>query len=65
MMKDIYTRSVLTVIAVCLCALVAINGREFVIEDAYADDSYIIRTILYCIDGSTISGGSLTTYCNG
>jgi len=37
-------------------------------QPAYAetcDESYIIRLILYCIDGSTISGGRLTTYCDG
>ncbi len=68
MMKDIYTKSVLTVIAVCLCVLVAKNASQFVIEDVQAsdcDEGYIISRILHCIDGSYISGGTFSTYCNG
>jgi hypothetical protein len=66
-MKDIYTKSVLTVIAVCLRLLVANNARESFIEDVQAascDEHYIISRFLYCIDGSSISGGRLSTYCN-
>ena len=35
------------------------------VSEAQADHSYVINRILFCIDGSTISGGSLSTYCNG
>ncbi len=66
MMKDIYTKSVLTVIAVCLCVLVAKNASQFVIEDVQAsdcDEGYIISRILRCIDGSSISGGRLRVGC--
>ena len=35
------------------------------VSEAQADDSYVINRILFCIDGSTISGGSLSTYSNG
>ena len=59
---DRYTKTVLTVIAFCL---VVLTVKEVAIEPAVASDSYIISRILYCIDGSTISGGSLSTYCNG
>ena len=51
----------LAVIAICLCLLVL----KLYIPKAYADDSHIIQRVLYCIDGSTISGNRLTTYCNG
>jgi hypothetical protein len=37
-------------------------------QTAYAkscDESYIINRILYCIDGSSIRGGNLSTSCNG
>ena len=66
-MKDIYTKSVFTVIAICLCVLVAQNAGDFVIEDAQAsscDEQYIINRILYCLDGSSIRNGSLSTACN-
>ena len=53
--------TLLGIIAVCL-VLITIN---LYIPDAKADDDYIISTILYCIDGSTINGGSFSTYCNG
>ena len=65
-MKDIYTKSVLTVIAVCLCVLVAMNARQFVIEDAYAGDclSYeetkraVHEVVNYCMTSK--DGGYLT-----
>tara|TARA_R110000824_G_scaffold53273_4_gene147588 strand:+ start:247 stop:465 length:219 start_codon:yes stop_codon:yes gene_type:complete len=34
------------------------------VEKALADDYYIIERILYCIDGSQISGNTFITYCN-
>ena len=34
------------------------------ISDNVLDDDYIINRVLYCIDGSTIQNGSLSTYCN-
>ena len=37
-MKDRYTKSMLTVIALCLCLLVAGNTKQFFIEDAQASD---------------------------
>jgi hypothetical protein len=61
MKTDKYTKFILTVIAVGLF----VNAGIDIIEPAMADDSYIIKRILYCIDGSSISGGSLSTYCNG
>ena len=48
-MKDIYTKSVFTVIAICLCVLVAQNAGDLVIENAYASDcpsSYEIKRIV-------------------
>ena len=61
-MKDIYTKSVLTVIAVCLCVLVAMNARQFVIEDAYAGQCLsfdetkqaVHEVVNYCM---TVEGG--------
>ncbi len=35
------------------------------VPNAVADDYDVISRILYCIDGSTISNGRLSTYCNG
>jgi hypothetical protein len=37
-------------------------------QSAYAgscNENHIIRRILYCLDGASISSGSLSTYCNG
>ena len=35
------------------------------VPEAHADDDYVIKRILYCIDGSSINGGTLITYCDG
>ena len=56
---------ILSVIAVCL---VMITYKQYS-STAYAqyngcDEDRIISRILYCIDGSSISGGSLTTFCD-
>ena len=58
---DLYIKVVLTVIAVSLFSMAA----QDYIQPAWADDSYIINRILYCLDGSSIRGGRLSTYCNG
>jgi hypothetical protein len=37
-------------------------------QNAYAEscnENHIIQRILYCVDGSSLSGGRLTTYCDG
>ena len=52
--------ALLTIIAICLILITF----KFYIADAHADDSHIISRILYCIDGSSISGGTLTTFCD-
>ena len=62
-MVDKYTKVILTVIAVGLWVQV-IQSFDLV-SPAYADDYNIISRILYCIDGSSISSGTLSTYCNG
>ena len=31
----------------------------------YCDEANIIQTILYCLDGSDLSGETLSTACNG
>jgi len=49
-----------TLLAICLCLIVI----KLYTPNLYADDSYIISRILYCIDGSDISGDSLSTWCN-
>ena len=35
------------------------------VPEAHADDDYVIKRILYCIDGSSINGGTFITYCDG
>jgi hypothetical protein len=52
--------TLLAIIAICLCLIVI----KLYTPKAYADDSHIINRVLFCIDGSTISSGRLTTYCN-
>ena len=53
--------TLLTIIAICLCLIVI----KLYIPVVHADDAYhVINRILYCIDGSTISGGTLSTFCN-
>ena len=34
------------------------------ISSNLVDDNYIITRLLYCLDGSTISNGKFTTYCD-
>lgn len=34
------------------------------ISSNLADDNYIITRILYCLDGSSISDGTFTTFCD-
>lgn len=34
------------------------------ISDNVLDDDYIIRRVLFCIDGSSIYDGTISTYCN-
>ena len=59
---DKYTKFILTAIALGLF----LNAGVDIIKPAKADDSHIIRRILFCIDGSSISSsGSFSTYCNG
>ena len=60
MKTDKYTKLILTAIAVGLILNAGVN----IIEPARADDDVIIQRILFCIDGSTISDGSFSTYCN-
>jgi hypothetical protein len=60
MKTDKYTKFILTIIAIGLF----VNAGIDVVEPAMADDNYIIKRILYCIDGSDISGGTLSTSCN-
>ena len=61
-MVDRYSKVVLTVIAIGLWTQIALSLE--IVTPAKADDYYIIQRILFCIDGSSISGGTLTTYCN-
>ena len=65
-MKDIYTNLVMTVIAVCLSALVVTSTGKYFIEDAQAsscNEERIVNLILHCVDGSRIWDGRLSTYC--
>ncbi|MDC0551308.1 hypothetical protein OAO40_05180 [Amylibacter sp.] len=62
-MIDKYTKIVMTIIAVGLWVQILQNFE--LIGPVKADDYHIISRILFCIDGSSISGGSLSTYCNG
>ena len=50
----------LGIIGICLVLITV----KLYITPVLADDYYIISRILYCIDGSSISGGSFSTYCN-
>lgn len=62
-MVDKYTKIVLTVIAVGLW--IQVFQSFTLVGSVKADDYNIISRILFCIDGSTISGGTFITYCNG
>lgn len=61
-MVDKYTKIVLTVIAVGLW--IQVFQSFTLVGSVKADDYNIISRILFCIDGSTISRGTFTTYCN-
>ena len=52
--------TLLTIIAICLCLIVI----KLYTPTVYAAEGDIIHRILFCIDGSTKSGGRLSTYCN-
>ena len=46
-------------------SIASIPYSNLIVPKAYADDdSYVISRILYCIDGSRITNGRLSTYCN-
>ena len=34
------------------------------ISSNLVDDDYIIKRVLYCLDGATISDGTFSTYCD-
>ena len=53
--------TLLAIIAICLCLIVI----KLYTPALYADDYNIINRVLFCIDGSTISNGRVSTYCNG
>lgn len=51
----------LAVIAICLALIViALYAPKI-----HADDDYIVRRILYCLDGSDLSTGNLVVSCTG
>ena len=51
----------LAVIAICLALIViALYAPKI-----HADDDYIVRRILYCLDGSDVSTGNLVVNCTG
>lgn len=60
MKTDKCTKFILAAIALGLF----LNAGVHLIEPAQADDDYIINRILYCLDGSSIRNGRLSTYCN-
>ena len=62
-MLDNYTKVAIGLIAVGLWVQIAISLNVVNIAKA-DDDDYVIQRILYCIDGSRISGSSFSTYCN-
>jgi len=66
MFKKINVKAI--VIAIVFGGLVS-SGTYFFIpptQEAYAcSESRIISRILFCIDGSSIHGGTFTTYCDG
>ena len=62
-MLDNYTKVAIGLIAVGLWVQIAMSLN--VVNVAKADnDNYVIKRILYCIDGSSISDGNFSTYCN-
>ena len=62
-MLDNYTKVAIGLIAIGLWVQIAISLN--VVNMAKADDdAYVIQRILYCLDGSTISGSRFTTYCD-
>lgn len=68
MNKNMNIKTVTT--AIVFGVMVSLGTYFFIPQprDAHAqscDESYIINRILYCIDGSTISGSNFSTYCNG
>jgi hypothetical protein len=56
-----------TIVSAILFGAIVSAGTYFFVplpKDASACDSYQIRNdISYCMDGATISGGTISTYC--
>ena len=51
----------LAVITICLALIViALYAPKI-----HADDEYVVRRILYCLDGSDLSTGTLVVNCTG
>ncbi len=62
-------KSILIGFALIALSIASIPYSNLIVPKAYADDSYIVSRILYCIDQSSINidsggDGSLTTYCD-
>ena len=51
----------LAVIAICLALIVIAMYAPKI----HADDEYVVRRILYCLDGSDLSTGTLVVNCTG
>ena len=68
MMKNL---SLKTLLPTLMFGILMATGTYFVVptpQNAAAgscDETYIIQSILYCIDGSNIRNGKLITYCDG
>ena len=65
MMKLTTSRSILIGFALIALSIASIPYSNLIVPKAYADDdSYVISRILFCIDGSRITNGRLSTYCD-
>ena len=64
MLKLTTPKSILIGFFLIAVSIASIPYSNLIVPKAYAGDSNVIQRILFCIDGSRISNGRLSTYCN-
>ena len=57
-------KSILIGFALIALSIASIPYSNLIVPKAYAGDYDVIERILFCIDGSRITNGRLSTYCN-
>jgi hypothetical protein len=58
-----FLRNIHTLLLAVIALSLALIAIALYIPETHADDDYIVRRVLYCLDGSDVSAGSLVVTC--